>query len=112
MAITANRSVIVEFTGDLEYTQQYDAQPSNASPGQVEVVDLAIGNNTITVPSGAVAVTIVPASDNDETLRLKGVNGDTGINLSMTDPTSIGLDGVSSFVLNAGDDITVRLIYS
>lgn len=48
-------------------------------------VTLSSGANTITVPTGATKVIIIPPAANTQTLTLKGVTGDTGIPLSPTD---------------------------
>ena len=112
MSVTSQRSIILGNSGDVEYSQTFSAADSSAGSGQNQLVSLASGNNTITVPDDAVAVTIIPASDNEETLKIKGVNGDTGIQIHPTDPTSLGLDDVTSFVINASGTATVRLIYS
>jgi len=113
MSVTSNRSVLITFTGDVEYSQEFTA-PTNASgSAQNMLVDLSSGANTITVPTGAVGVTIIPPSDNTETMLLKKVTGDTGINLALTAPCSLSLDTVTSFVITAGDTITgVRFIFS
>lgn len=113
MSITSFRQVIIQFSGDYDAAIEYEA--SNAlSPGDIDIVTLASGNNTITVPSGATGVTIKPPDDNEETITFKGVNGDTGVALHLTDATSIGLkSSVTSFVLNASATIEdVRLIWS
>jgi len=71
---------------------------------QNEIRNLTSGNNTITVPTGGSSVAtgclIIPPSGNTNTVTLKGVNGDTGISLHRTNPTFVGLNAVSSFVLN------------
>lgn len=112
MSVTSGRSVTITFTGDIEYTQSFSATNVSTGSGQNQLVSLSSGNNTITVPSNAVAVTIEMPSGNTVQVTLKGVNGDTGIALHLTDPTSIGLNAVSSFVLNAASAVTVRLIYN
>jgi len=117
MAVTSVRSVTVAFTGDVEWTQEFDAASNAASPAQNDLVTLSSGANTITAPTGGSVpkgVTIIPPTNNDQTLTLKGVSGDTGIALHRTDPTSLALEtGVSSFVLSAGGTITgVRIIWS
>lgn len=112
MAVTSNRKITITWTADVEYSQEFDATVNSAGSGQNQLVALVSGNNTITVPTGATGVTIIPAEDNAVALTLKGVNGDTGIALALTSPTSIGLASVSSFVINAGGSVTVRLIYS
>lgn len=114
MSVTSNRSVSINFSNDVEFDQEFDAAVSAVGSGQNQLVNLSSGNNTITVPSNAVAVTIIPPSGNLVVLTLKGVAGDTGISIHLTDPTSIGLNTVTSFVLNAtGSAVTgLRLIYS
>jgi hypothetical protein len=117
MAVTANRSVTVTLTGDVDYNQTFSAVENADSPGQIDIVTLASGANTITPPSGGttpVAVTIIPPAGNTQTITLKGITGDTGIALSKTDPTTIGLGSSSAtFVLTAGADIEgVRLIWT
>lgn len=113
MSVASNRSVILSMTGDVEYTQQFDAVVNSAGSGQNQLVNLSSGANTITVPSGAVAVTIIPPAANAVAMTLKGVAGDTGIALSLLAPSSISLLSVSSFVINAASAITgVRFIYS
>jgi hypothetical protein len=112
MGVTSGRSVAIEFTGPVEFSQTFEALQVSTGSGQIQQVTLSSGNNTITVPSGAVAVTIIFPEDNTVAVTLKGVNGDTGIALSLTDPTSIGLASVSTFVLSAASTVTVRLIYN
>ena len=112
MSITSNRSVVIEFTGDIEYSQTFEAAVVSTGSGQNQQVALTAGNNTITVPTSAVAVTILMPDGNTVQVTLKGVAGDTGIALSKSDPTSIGLNGVTTFVLNAVSAVTVRLIYN
>lgn len=113
MATTSNRSINIQFENDVEYNQTFDAAESLVSPGSIETIELVAGNNTITVPDNAVSATIIPPSANEETLTLKGVNGDTGIGLARISPTSIGLaSGVTSFVIAAGDDMTIRIVWA
>jgi hypothetical protein len=59
-------------------------------------------------------VTILPPTGNTTNITLKGVTGDTGIQLHDTDPSTISLDpAVTSFVLTAAAQITgVRLYWS
>lgn len=120
MAVTSNRRVITRFwTDDGVLTSQFvNEQDNDDSASQTEIVELASGNNAITVPENAVAVTIIPPAtntgDDEVTIILKGINGDTGIALHPTAPTSIGLkDTVSTFVLNASALLAgVRFIWS
>ena len=118
MAVTSTRSIVILFTGDVISSLQYDAVSNLVSPGQIDLITLSSGNNTITAPvvTGMTfsGVTIIPPSSNTELITLKGVNGDTGIALHLTDPTSLALDStLTNFVLNAANDIAgVRLIWS
>lgn len=70
-------------------------------------VTLAVGANTITVPSGSTAVVLLPpntttSSSFGGTLTVKGVTGDTGIAISNKWPTMFGWDTPpGSFVVNS-----------
>jgi len=117
MAVAATRSTTIVFSGDVVGTQTHDAADNTSSPGAVDVQTLASGANTITVPTGGTvptAVTIIPPASNAVQLTLKGVAGDTGIALHLTDPTVIALaSSVVSFVINAASSCTgVRFIWS
>jgi len=70
---------------------------------------LSSGNNTVTVPTGASLVLLVPPTGNTTQVILKGVNGDTGISVSRATPFFFLLDTTSppsSFVLNAAGSIS------
>lgn len=121
MAISSTRQTIIQYTGDLVAGFVLDAAVNEVSTGVVNLLDLASGNNTIPVfttgPTSEIlptSVTIVPPADNEETITLKGVNGDTGVKLHPTDPTTIALDpSVASFVLNVtGDVLGVRFYWA
>jgi hypothetical protein len=113
MSVTSTRRVIVNYSGDVVAQQDEPAANNSSSPGEIENVTLAAGNNTITPPTGATAVTILPPAGNTSLITLKGINGDTGIALHLTDPSSIGLNSAAStFVLNAVAQVIVRLLWS
>jgi len=117
MAVTATRSVTITYSGDVIGTQIITAASNAASAGSVEIKTLASGANTITIPTGGTvptAVTIVPPTGNTNSITLKGVSGDTGITIHLTDPTTIALaSSVTSFVLTAGAEIEgTRLFWS
>jgi hypothetical protein len=115
MAVTAQRSITIQFTGDIEAANNFAAANNAASPSKIDVVTLALGANTITPPSVVpTALTIIPPLGNTSLITLKGVAGDTGVPLHLTDPTTIGLDATfTSLVLNAAAQITgVRLVWS
>ena len=113
MAITSSREITIQFSGDYDASLNYEALNA-ASPGDIDLVDLSAGNNAITVPTDASGLTIVPPEDNEEIITLKGINGDTGVKLHLTDPSSIGLDSSQiTLVLNVVNALTgVRLIWS
>lgn len=117
MSVTATRSTTITYTGDVQATNTFSAASNAASPGQIQTIQLASGNNTITPPtSGATAksVTIIPPTGNATAILLKGVAGDTGVSLHLTDPTTIALGSSSAtFVLNAAAQIDgVRLVWT
>jgi hypothetical protein len=119
MATTASRDITITYYGDVGgaspgVTQEISAANNLASPAQIQIVTLASGDNTITVPGGGTtpkACTIVKPSDNATAIKIKGAGGDTGIRLHDTDPDTISLhSGVASFILNAGAEVVgVRL---
>lgn len=112
MSIISNRRVINEFSGDYDFLAVSEAVENDSSPGTVELYALSSGANTITPPTGATGVTILPPAGNTVVITLKGVSGDTGIELSLLDPTSLGLNSTSTFVLNAASAVTIQLIWS
>lgn len=117
MATTSTQVFTLGFTGDVEATLQYEAAANGASPAQIDLVTLSSGANTITKPAGGstvVACTIIPPTGNTNQITLKGIAGDTGIPLHLTNPSTVSLAaGASTFVLNAAATITgVRLIWS
>lgn len=114
MAVASARTQTITFSGDVQGTESVSAASNAASPGSITIHTLALGANTITVPVGAtcVAATIVPPSGNLQTLTLKGVTGDTGVALHLTDPTTIALAStVTTFCLTAGGVVTALRIY-
>lgn len=111
--VTSNRQVTVSFTGDVQLQSNQTAAGNPLSPGAETLVSLSTGNNAVSVPAGATAVTIVKPPGNAVALKLKGVSGDTGVTLNLSDPDSISLDpSTTTFVLNAGAAVSVRLIWS
>ncbi len=116
MAVNSLRTTTITYTGDVSGTQTEIASNAN-SPGQIQILTLASGANTITVPtSGSVpsGVTIVKPAGNTVAILLKKVTGDTGILLHPTDPDSLSLSSnETSFVLTADGTITgLRLVWS
>ena len=120
MATTSTRSTTLTFTGDVTATLVETAAANATSPGQVQIIaSLASGANTITVPTAVgfvpTAVTIIPPAANVVTITLKGITGDTGVALHLTDYTILALPtSVTSFVLTVGvaGIVGLRLIWS
>ena len=117
MATTAKRSIKIVYSGDLQGTEDLDAANNAASPGETQLLTLASGLNTITVPTGGSTPTccvVIPPTSNTTSITLKGVTGDTGIRLHNTDPTAIALhSSVTTFALTTGGAITgVRLMWT
>lgn len=117
MATTATRTTILEFTGDITLSPQQFSDVNNNSVGGSDVQNLSSGNNTITVPTGgtvACSVTIIPPPGNAVQITLKGIAGDTGIALHLTQTLTLSLaSSVTSFVLNAASAVTgLRLIWA
>ena len=121
MSTTAKRSVTINFAGQVDADNTWDAADNANSPAQTQYQDLATGDNTITVPVAATttetrptAVTIIPPVGNTQAIILKGDPGDVGIQLHNTDPSSISLDdSVDTIILNAAADVAgVRFVWS
>lgn len=112
MSIASNRRVINQFSGDYDLTAVNAAAENDTSPGSIFDYSLSSGNNTITPPTGAVGGTLIMPSGNTVLITLKGVNGDTGVALHKTDPTSLGLNTNSAFVLSAASTVDIKIIWS
>lgn len=117
MASSSTRSITVTSTGDFVFNQSFSALANSASPSQSDLVTLAVGLNTITPPAGGSTpkcLTIVPPAGNTATITLKGVTGDTGVVLHVTDPTSIALNSpTTTLALTCSAQITgCRLIWT
>lgn len=106
MAVSSTRSITTGMSEDITFSRIDSAASNTTAPGQVEKKDLSSGNNTITVPSGAKGLTLKPPSGNTQALILKGVNGDTGVAIHKTDPTSLGLETGATVVINAAGSVT------
>lgn len=117
MSTASSRTTTIVYSGDVNGTQTVTAASNSSSPGSVEIRTLAAGANTITVPTGGsspTAVTIAPPAANAQSLTIKGVTGDTGVALHLTDHTVLALaSSQTTFVLTAGGTITgLRLYWS
>jgi hypothetical protein len=112
MSVEAARQVNTQILGEgLNSNNSFAAASNTTSPAQEQLVTLTTGTTTVTVPSNAVACTIVPPAGNTNSITLKGVTGDTGIRIHNTDPTSLAFHStVSAFALTVATTTTgVRL---
>lgn len=117
MAVTSTRVTAINFSGDLIFGISVAAASNALAPGDVDVLTLASGANTVTLPTGGStpkAATIIPPIANTIALTLKGVTGDTGIALHLTDPTIVAFDTtVTSFVLTAAASLVgLRIVWT
>jgi hypothetical protein len=123
MATSAERKITIAFAGDVDGTQEIDAEKNAVSPARIQIITLASGDNDITLPSGTTQTpsccTIMKPGDNTTAIYLKsGVDGGARIfRLHDTGPDSISLhstnDGVNKFILEAAAQIIgIRLFWS
>jgi hypothetical protein len=117
MAVTSTRQTTITFSGDINASVLFNAANNTAAPGDVDVLTLAAGANTVTLPTGGSTpkgATIVPPPGNTQAITLKGVAGDTGIVLHKTDPSTITFDTPpANFVLSAAGTVTgLRIIWT
>lgn len=118
MATSAAKTITVTFTGDVSGTQTLTPATNATSAAKVDILTLASGANTITVPAvtgfTVTGCVIAPPAGNVNSITFKGVSGDTGTRLHNTDPSYLALDSsVVSFVLTAGAQVSgVRIEWS
>ena len=117
MAVSAKRTTVITYSGDTVGVENVPAADNAASPGQVQLITLSNGFNTITLPTGGstvVSCTILPPVGNTKTITLKGITTDDGVALHLTDPTTIALaSSVTTFGLTTNGTITgMRLYYT
>lgn len=107
MAKTSQCSIGVTITGDgLGNTYVPPGSPieNTAAPqGGPVKVSLSAGNNTISVPTGAVGCVVSPPVTSTNGKTLKGVGGDTGFALHTSLPFVLSFGGAlgASFVINS-----------
>lgn len=118
MSITADVTNYIKFSGDQESEVIYGSGLLADSPYLQELVTLAIGNNTITVPAvddfTVHGVALVPPAVNVTQPTIKGVAGDTGFALSASKVSVLQFGDTvpASFVLNVAAEIVgLRLVW-
>ncbi len=114
MPVTSNRSIVLNQTGDVEYTQEFPAVVSPVGSGVNQLVTLDTTALVVTVPTSCVAVTILPPVSNTTALTVSGTTSDTGISIHPSDPSSIGLSTTQTIIALTATTTTadVRLIFS
>ena len=118
MATSAQRKTTLTYTGDVVGVEEISASINLASPAQIQILTLAVGDNTITAPGGGAtfkACTIVKPSANTSAIKIKGNAGDTGVRLSNAEHDVISLDAAqASFILNVAtaEIVGVRLFWT
>lgn len=117
MSTTAVVVNYVKYSGDLNQEFVFDSGELLDSPAMTALVELAVGNNTVTLPDvtdfTVRGLVIVPPDGNVVEPTLKGVNGDTGIALSAERASVIqfGETLPASIVLNVAAEAVFRLIW-
>lgn len=118
MSITANAKVYIKFDGDQASEVIYSSGELSDSPNLSDLKTLAIGNNEIVVPTvddfTVHGVLLVPPVANTDQLTLKGIAGDTGVQISANQPTLLQFGDTlpaSLFVSVAAEVVGLRLIW-
>lgn len=105
MAITNETQITVTSSGDgsdeSEWKPTAMTNTRGAAGGPVKMT-LASGDNTISVPTGAMGVVLAPAASSGVVLKLKGGAGETGFCLRTGEPSALALPtGTANLLLNA-----------
>lgn len=104
MATTTETQITVTSSGDGidgEWEPTAMSNSAGVAGGPVKTT-LASGDNTISVPTGAMGMVIAPPAASSTVLKLKGGAGETGFALRSGQPAHIPLPtGTASVLLNA-----------
>jgi len=107
-------TITMTFNGaNSSYSSQIGSTNANATFSQ-QTVNLSNGFNSITVPTTAGMMVIIPPNNNTASMILKGVTGDTGIELNTTAPLTIPFPSTppASVGITAGSAISgVQVIF-
>lgn len=105
MAVTGTLYLTGTLAGEPEGQSTISLSWSITAGVSDALVGLSSGANTVTVPTGTTLVIIVPPTSNTETITIKGVSGDSGVQISKTAPSIFAWQTGSTFVLTAGGAI-------
>lgn len=118
MSISVTVTNYIKFSGDQESELVFATPELEDSPAQQQIVTLAAGDNTITLPDvegfTVHGLAIVPPEANDVEIVLMGAVSDTGIDLSETNVSVFQFSSTlpASIVLNASDELVgLRLVW-
>lgn len=112
MAKTSTTTIGVSVVGDsVNETFTPGAIVNIAAPAGGPIsVTLTTGDNTLTVPTGTVAMMVVPPNTSTVSKKLKGVGGDTGFALAPAAISVLSLPaGTSTVLINAASGETVSV---
>ena len=86
----------------------------NASASDSHTVQAFSANTfaAVTVPTGSTGVLIMPPAANAGTITVKGITGDTGINLHKTNPTFLSLDTSGAFGIVCLNNTTIEFVWT
>lgn len=88
MSKQVTTTVTVSCSGDgINSTTQEQVVNANGVNAGPFPLALTSGFNNVAIPTGAVGFSVIPPSNSAVAKTLKGVTGDTGVSISMTNPT-------------------------
>lgn len=125
MTVSATRSITIQYTGDVNGQEAYEAAVNTTSPGVVQVYKLlssAANGTTLTLPDYGIStldarcVTIIKPAGYAGVITLKGTslvaNAD-GIKLHPTDPDCLTFAAtVDTFVIHVTVDVELRFVWT
>lgn len=86
MAVTATVGLVITLSGDVTGPVTVPSASNVASPAQRQLLTTVIGHNPLTIPAGTKWVLVVPPAGSTFVKTLKGVNGDTGVEVDNVNP--------------------------
>jgi hypothetical protein len=110
--ISVQLSVIGDGVSDLYTPPGYPIVNNSAPTGIPVPIVLALGDNTIAVPTGTQAFLLQPPTGSVVTKKLKGVGGDTGFLINPSLPLIVPVPtGTTSILINASAGETVQIAW-
>lgn len=112
MSKTSTTQITVTTTGDgVTSTDSPTAVTSTNCPsGGPLKTSLTSGDNSVTFPSGATGLLLIPPSDSTVDIIFKGVNGDTGVKIYPTKPFLYWFkSGETGIVINVSANLVTSI---